>query len=168
MTGIDASVDGGREYDPAALLQADEGIAPGRVVGREVRAGYGDETAAINQMGQGRRKMAIRGIRHATLDMRGHGERRVHQHDAGAHRVIQMIVDVGRVVPRDHNIGKQQCEQIGARARQLVQSEARACKFGKDRQQAGARRRFQNQIGCVDRSRGSSRKSERNRRRELL
>ena len=58
--------------------------------------------------------MAIRCVRHTTLDMCGHGEGWIHQHDAGAHRVVQMIVDVGRVVPRDRDIGKQQREQIAA------------------------------------------------------
>ena len=168
MTRIDAAVDGGREYDPTALLEPDEGIAPGRIVGRQARARNGDEPTTIEETRQSRRKMAIRCVRHTTLDMRGHGEGWIHQHDAGAHRVVQMIVDVGRVVPRDRDIGKQQREQIGAGIRQFVQDEVRACEFGKDREQAGSRRRFQNQIGCVDRSRGSSGKSKCNRRRELL
>ncbi len=46
MLGIDRAVDRGGEHDAAALLQTGKGRGPGRIVGREARAGYRHETAA--------------------------------------------------------------------------------------------------------------------------
>lgn len=50
--GIDRAVDGGGEDDAPALLQANEGVPPGQIVGREIGAGDRDEPAAGSQTRQ--------------------------------------------------------------------------------------------------------------------
>jgi hypothetical protein len=52
VTGIDAAIDRRREHDAAALLQADEGVAPGRILGREIGACNGDKAAAVSETRQ--------------------------------------------------------------------------------------------------------------------
>ena len=98
VAGIDPAVDAGGEHHAAALLQPDEPIPPGRIVGGQSFAGDGDQTAALGETRQRRADMAQRRIRHPALHMRRGRERRVHQHHARTHRRIEMVVDVGGVV----------------------------------------------------------------------
>ena len=79
---IDRAVDRGGEHEPAALLQASEGVGPSWIVGREARSGDRDETPAFAQPRQGRGDMAKRRVRHAPIDIRHRRERRVHQNHA--------------------------------------------------------------------------------------
>jgi hypothetical protein len=57
-----------------------------------------------------------------------------------------MIVNVGRVVPADQNVRKQETQKVAARIGKLVENEAAARKFGKNGEQARARRRLQHEI----------------------
>ena len=117
VAGIDAAIDRGREHDAAALLQSDEGVAPGWIVGREAGAGDGDQAAALGETRQRRGDVAQRCVGDAAIDMCGDREGRVHQHDGRTHGRVEMIVDMGRVVSRDGDAGKQAAEQIGTRCR---------------------------------------------------
>ena len=57
---------------------------------------------------------------------------------------IEMIVDMGGVVPGNGNARKQQAEQIGARRGKLVERERGPGDLGMDGEQAGAGRGFEN------------------------
>ena len=46
------AVDGGREHEAAALLNPDEAVAPGRIVGGEIGARYGNQASALDQTRQ--------------------------------------------------------------------------------------------------------------------
>ena len=94
VPGIDGAVDRRGEHDASALLQADEGVAPGRIVGREARAGDGDKPSAVGEPRQRGSDMAERRIGHAPLDMRRRRERRVHQNDGRRDARVEMIVDM--------------------------------------------------------------------------
>ena len=85
VAGIDAAIDGGREHDAAALLQSDEAVAPGGIVGGEAGAGDRDEAAALGETRQRRGDVAQRRVGDAAIDMRRDREGRVHQHDARPH-----------------------------------------------------------------------------------
>ena len=74
--------------------------------------------------------MAERCVRDSAIDMSGHREGWVHQYDGRADRGVEMIVDVGRVVPGDGHVGKQVPEQFRASLRQFVQHKARAGMHG--------------------------------------
>ena len=52
MPGIDRAVNGGREDNGAALLEALEVLAPGRGVRREARLRDGDEAPAFGESRQ--------------------------------------------------------------------------------------------------------------------
>ncbi len=106
MPSIDPPVDGGGEHDAAAFLQPDEGVAPGWIVGREACASDGDQTTALDEACEGRGDMAQRGIGDAAIYMGSDREGRIHQHDGGTHGCVEMIVDMGRVVPGDENAGE--------------------------------------------------------------
>ena len=150
---IDAAVDGGREHHAPAFLQADEILAPGRIVRGQVGARDGDQAAAFGEAREGRADMAQGGVGDAPLDMRGGRERRVHQHEAGAKPRVEMIVDVGRIEAGDGHARKQPVEKSGARFGQLVEDERCAGDLGEDGEQAGAGRWLQHKI--ARRGRGS-------------
>ena len=69
VLGVDRAVDRGREHDAAALLQPDEGVAPGRVVGPEVRAGDRHQPPAVGETRERRGDVAkaVSAMRPATL-----------------------------------------------------------------------------------------------------
>ena len=66
MLGVHRAVDRGREHHAPAFLQADEGVAPGRVVGREARAGDRDQPPAFGEARQCGGDMAKGGVGHAA------------------------------------------------------------------------------------------------------
>jgi hypothetical protein len=49
VTRVDAAGDRRGEDDAGFLLQTDKGLAPGRIVGRQVMAGDGDEASAFSE-----------------------------------------------------------------------------------------------------------------------
>jgi hypothetical protein len=59
-------------------------------------------------------------------------------------------------------------QQAGADIGQLVEHERAACQLGEDGEQAGPGRGFQHQVCRRDRGGGAGRKTEHDRRRELL
>lgn len=67
--------------------------------------------------------MAERCISDAPVHMGRGREWRIHQHDRGTHGWVEMIVDVGCVMPRNRDIGKQTGEQIRSRIGELVEHE---------------------------------------------
>ena len=156
---IDPAVDGGGEHDAAALLQPDEAVAPGRIVGRQICARDGDQAAAFGETRQRRGDMAQRRVRDPALDMGGGRERRVHQHDGRAHGRIEMIVDMRGVVARDGDVREQPAEQFGAGLGEFVQDQPRAGQLGEDRQQSGPGRGLQHEIGGRDRGGRAGRRS---------
>ena len=168
MAGIDAAVDGGGEHDATALLQVDEAIPPSWTVGRQACTGDRHEPSALGKARQRRCDMAECRVGDMALDMRRDRERRVHQHDAGPHGEVEMVVDLGRVMPRDRNARKEPSEQGGAGLGQLVQGEAGPSKLGEDGEKAGAGRGLQHEIVGDDRGRGGGGEAERDRRGELL
>ena len=101
VAGIDAPLDRRREDDAPAFLQADEGVAPGRMIGREAGASDRDQPSAVGKAGERRRDMAQGGVRDGAVDMCRDRERRVHQHHARPQRAIEMVVDVSGVMPGD-------------------------------------------------------------------
>ena len=54
VLGIDSAVNRRRENDAALFLQPHEGLSPGGIVGRDVRACDGDEPSALGKTGQSR------------------------------------------------------------------------------------------------------------------
>ncbi len=91
--------------------------------------------------------MAQGGVRDSTVDMRRGRERRVHQHDARAHGIVEMVVDVSRIVASRRSTGKELPKQGRAGFRQLVQGQSAARELGKDGEQARAGRGLENEIG---------------------
>lgn len=168
VAGIDAAVDRSREHDAASFLQTDEAIAPGWIVGREIRAGDGDEAAAIGETRQRRRHVAQRSVGDAPVDVGSGREGRIHQHDGRAHGGVEMVVNMSRVVPRDGDARKQAVEQIAAGICEFVENEPRAVEFGMDGEQSGPSGRLQHQVGRLDRGGSAGDETERNRRGELL
>ena len=168
MASINATIDSSAEHDTAAFLKADEGLAPQWMVGREAGAGNRDEASALGKSRKRRRDMAQGGIGDRTVDMRRSREWRIHQHDARAQRIVQMVVDLSRVVACRRDSGKQLPEQSRAGLRQLVQGQSAARELGEDGEQARAGRRLEHEIGRADRSSAGGDKPERDRRRELL
>ena len=138
MPRVNRAIDRGGEDDAPSLLKADEGVGPGRRVGRDIRAGNGDKAAAVSQSRQSRSDMAIGGVGHAPRDMRHGGEWRVHQHDRGNKRGIEMIVDLRRVEAGHRERRKKTRQKIGARLRQLVEMQGRAGHLGEDGKQSRA------------------------------
>ena len=82
--------------------KADEGVAPGRIVGREARAGDRDQTAAVGA-GAPSAEAICRKAASAMrpIDIRHRREWRVHQHDARDDAGVEMIVDLRGVEARD-------------------------------------------------------------------
>ena len=168
VLGIDGAVDRGREHYTTLLLEPDEGVTPSRIVGCEARSSDGDQTAAIGKARQGRRDMAQRGVRHATVDVGQRRERRVHQHDARQEMRVEVIVNLRRVESGGANVREQPVEQAGAGLGQFVEDKRSAREFGQNGEQAGPGRRFQHAVGWRDRSCRAGGKPQRDRRRELL
>ena len=168
MAGIDAPIDGSAKHDAAALLQADEGLAPGRMVGRETGAGDRHQPSTVGKAGKRRGDMAQGGIGNGAIDMRCGRERWVHQHDARSHGIVEMVVDVRRVVASRRSTGKELPKQSRAGFRQLIQGQPAAREFSKDGEQARTGRGLEHDIGRGDRSRGGGGECELDRRRELL
>jgi len=168
MAGIDASLDRGGEDHAPTFLQADESIAPGRMIGREARARDRDQASAVGKPGERRRNMAECGVRYSAVDMRRDRERRIHQHHARPQRAIEMVVDVRGVVLRDGETGKELSQQPGTDVRQLVQGQRRAGELGEDGEQAGASRWLEHDIRWRDRGRGDGDEGQVDGRGELL
>ena len=139
VAGIGPAIDGRREHDAAALLQSDEAVAPGGIVGGKAGAGNGDQAAAFGETRQRGREVTQRRVRDPAVDMGGDREGRVHQHDARPHGVVEMVVDVRCVVPRDGDTREQAVEQARARVGEFVQDQAAAREFGVDGKQARCR-----------------------------
>src|SRR5216683_462349 len=78
--------------------------------------------------------------------MSGGREGRVHQHDAWAYGSVEMVVDVGGVVPGDADSGEQAIEQTGAGVGDLVHDQAAAGELGMDGEEPGAGRWLQDDI----------------------
>ena len=168
MADIGLAGDRRGEDDAAFLLQLDEAVAPGRLIGTDIMAGDGDEPSAVGEPRKRRADMADRGFGKAALDMRRGRKGRVHQHHARPDRRIEPVVDLLGIVAGDFDAAEQAAEQSGAGVGDLVQREPRFGEFGKDRQQAGAGRGFEDEIGRCQRGRFGGDKAERDRRRELL
>jgi hypothetical protein len=79
-------------------------------------------------------------------------ERRVHQHHARPQRAIEMVMDVGGVMPGDGETGKELAQQSGASLRQLVQDEPAIRQLGEDGEQARPCRRLEHEVGRSHRS----------------
>ena len=168
VPGIGTAGDRRREHDAALRLKAHEALAPGRLIGTDIMAGDGDEPSALGEPREGRGEMAHRGFGEAALDMRRGREGRIHEHDARPHRRVEAVVDLLGVVPGDRNVAEQAAEQSGARVGDLVQGETGSRQLDEDRQQAGAGRRFEHQVGWDQRGGLGCGEAERDRRRELL
>ena len=79
-----------------------------------------------------------------------------------------MVVDLLGVVPCDRAVAEQAREQSGARVGDLVEGKPRLGELGKDRQQARAGGRFENEVGSRQCRCLGGDEAERDRRRELL
>ena len=77
-------------------------------------------------------------------------------------------MDLLGVVAGDRNLAEQAAEEAGAGLGDLVQGNWHLGKLGEDRQQPGAGRRFEHEVGGGQRCRLGGDKAERDRRRELL
>ena len=106
VLGIDGAVDRRREHDAALFLQPDEGLSPGGIVGRDVRACDGDEPSAFGKTRQGRSDVPQCCLSHLAIDMNRGRERWVHQHDARHDAGIEVVVDVRGVEPGRGDGGK--------------------------------------------------------------
>ncbi|WP_300576465.1 hypothetical protein [Phenylobacterium sp.] len=168
MPRIDRSGDDRGEQDAAALLETAEGVAPGRIMRRQARAGDGDQSTPLGQAGQSRRHVTQGGVGDTSLDMGPSREGRVHQDDGGDHRSVEVVVDVGGVEPADRGGRKQATEQFGAPVAQLVERQFGAREFGEDGEQPGAGRRFEHKVAGSEPRGARGDPGERDRRRELL
>jgi hypothetical protein len=168
VAGIGLAGERRGEDDAAVLLQADEALAPGRLIGTDIMAGDGDERSAVGETRQPRAEMPDRGFGKATLDIRRGREGRVHQHHARADRRIEMVVDLLGVVPADRGVAKEAAEQPCARLGDLLQGKPRPGEFGEDRQEARSGGGFQHEVGRCRGSRLGGDEAERDRGRELL
>src|SRR5579863_8156139 len=154
MPRINAAIDGGGEDNASTLLQVDEGVAPGRMVGREAYARDRHKASAFDETRECRRHMAQGGVGDRAVDMRRDRKGWVHQHNAWAHRAVEMIVYVCRVVLRDGNVRKEPAEQGCAGVGEFVQDEAASRQFREDGEKARASRRLEHEIAGCDRGGG--------------
>ena len=74
-------------------------------------------------------------------------EGRVHEDDAGTHRVGQIVVNLLGVEARDGRARKQQPEEIGAGAGDLVERQVCAVQLGEDGELARAGGRLEHEVG---------------------
>ncbi len=160
MFGVDRAIDRGREHDAPVLLQPNEGVTPGRVVGRKARPGDGDKAAAIGKARQGRCDMARGGVRHSALDIGHHREWRVHQHNARRGACVEMVVDLRGVEAGDADVREQVTEQPRAGLGQFIEDERYAGKFRENGEQACPGRRLQHAVGGCDRGSRAGGKSK--------
>ena len=94
---------------------------------------------------------------------------KLYQNHGRPDRRIETIVDLLGVVPCDRRaVAEQPAQETGARVGDLVQDEPRFGELGENRQQPGAGRWFQHEVGRGERGRFGCHETERNRRRELL
>ncbi|CEG10271.1 hypothetical protein BN961_03709 [Afipia felis] len=161
-------MDGGGEHDAAPLLQADEGVAPGRYVGAEIRAGDRDQAPAIGEPRERGCEMAIGCVGDTPLDIGEDREWRVHHHDCWDGRRVEMIVDLGCVEAGHGNGRKEGGDECGPGFGEFVEDKRAAGDLGEDGEQAGAGRWFEHAIGGCDGGRSDRGQAERDRRRELL
>ncbi|GLR99600.1 hypothetical protein GCM10007858_72460 [Bradyrhizobium liaoningense] len=101
MLGVDGAVDRGRKHDPSALLEANKGLSPRRIIRRKAGASDGDEASTVAKTRERRSDVPEGGVRHSSIDIRHRGERRVHQNDARYYIRIEVIIDLRSVKPRD-------------------------------------------------------------------
>ena len=168
VLGVDRAVDRGREHDAAALLQPDEGVAPGRGVRPEARAGDRHQPPAVGETRERRGDMAIGGVGHAPGHVRHRREGRVHQHDARDHGRIEVIVDLGGVEARGGNGRKEGGEHRRPGLGQFVQHERAAGDLGQDGEEAGSGRGLQHTVRGPDGGGGQSHEAEGGWRGKLL
>jgi hypothetical protein len=132
VLGIDRPVDRGGEHDAAAFLQPDEGVAPGRVVRPEVRAGDCHQPPAVDETRERRGDVPIRGVGHAAGDIGHRREGWIHQHDGRRRGGIEVIVDLRSVEARDGDARKEGREQRRPGVGQLVQHQRATGDLGED------------------------------------
>ncbi len=108
------------------------------------------------------------GIDDTAIDVSGGREGRVHQDDSRTEHSVEMVVDVGGVVPGDAVARKQTVEQIGASVGDLVQDQAAAGELGMDGEEPGAGRGLQHEIGGHDRGGRAGDEAKSDRGGELL
>ena len=108
------------------------------------------------------------GVSDASLDIRQHRERRVHENDGREESRIKVIVDLGCVEARDGKGRKEEGEKIGAGVGKLVEQERAPGDLGQNGEKPGAGRGLQHAVGGRDRRGDRRRQAERDWRRELL
>ena len=168
VLGVDGAVDRGRKHDPSALLEANKGIGPCRVIWCKACASDGDEASTVAKTRERRSDVPESGVRHSLIHIRHCRERRVHQNDARYDTRVEVIIDLGGVEPRDVNVGEQMIQQRRAAFGQFVQHQGAAGELGKDSEQAGPRGWFQNAVSRRNAGGGAGGQPKRDRRRELL
>ena len=118
MLGIDRAVDRRGEDHAAALLQPDEGVAPGRRLGREVRAGDRDQPPAVGeprQRGGDMAKARHRPCGRSTFAIAENGG--FISTTLGVMAAIEVIVDLRGVEARDGEARKEVGEQTSRASR---------------------------------------------------
>ena len=154
--------------DAALLLQAHEGLAPGRLIGADIVAGDRDEPSALGEPRQRRADVPDRRFGEAPLDMRRGREGRVHQHHARPDRRIETVVDLLGVVPGDRD-SRNRRPRRPARVSAISFRASRAfASSAKIASKPGAGGRFEHDVGRGQRRRFGGDKAECDRRRELL
>ena len=91
--------------------------------------------------------MPVGGVRHRPIDMGERRKRRVHHDDARLDRRVQTIVDLRGVEAMDPRDGKQEIEKLRPGLGIFVEAERSAPEFRKDGEQAGSRRRLEDEVG---------------------
>ena len=155
-----------REDDPH--LKVLQGVAQIGVARRGVDAGDRDEAAARGEALERGAQMAEIRAGDAALHVGRGREGRVHEDDAWAHGLGQIVVNLLGVEARDGDGREQQREQIGACLGDLVERERCAVKLGEDGELPGSGRGFEHQIGGRDRGRERGDEAKLDGRRELL
>ena len=126
------------------------------------------QMSALGKAGQSGIDVPQCRLSHLAIDMNRGRERRVHQHDARYDAGIQVVVDVRGVEPGRGDRGKKVAKDAGTALCKFVENERGAGEFSKDGKKAGAGRRFQNDVGGVDRGSDAGDVCQSNRRGELL
>ncbi len=168
VPGIKRTVDRGTEQHCAAVLETGESVAPFEIVGRKARAGDRDQPAAGSEASEGGGEVTPRGVGDDAVDMDAGRERRVHQDDSRTDRVVEIVVDMGRVVPRNRRLDEERLQKRAADWSVLVEGQARVRKLGPDSEQAGPARWFQDGVVGHDSCGAGRDKAKRHRRGKLL